>query len=77
MKKKSHFGLLMKVFEKGVRKQLKDTVPLLLVLLKSLLDEIHSLPALYLGELDLRTHLSDETRTTFCRSFLLRILKGI
>lgn len=77
MKKKSHFALLMIVFEKGVRKQLKDTVPLLLVLLQRLLDEIHSLPTLDLRELDLCTHLSHETSTTFCRSFLLRILKGI
>lgn len=49
----------MIVFDKGVGKQLKDSVSLFLVLLKRLLDEIHSLFALNLGELDLSTHLSD------------------
>lgn len=70
-------GLLVVVFEKGMLKQLMDIVSLLLLLLQCVLDELNSLLALDLGELDLCTHLRKMQLTTFFRSFILLILKGI
>jgi hypothetical protein len=77
MKKKSHFGLLMIVFKKGVVKQFKDIVSLLLILLKCLFNKIHCLFTLNLCVFYLCADLNNPSYTTFLRSFILRILNGI
>lgn len=52
-------------------------MPLLLILLQRIFDKIHSLLAFDLCVLDVSTHLSDAECTTFFRSLMLLILKGI
>lgn len=77
IKGKSWLCLLVIVFEEGVLIKLEDIVPFIVVFLKSVPNEIHCLSTAYLPILDLRAHLNHPNNTTFFKSFMLRILKGI